>query len=350
MITVVHRLRQLSDDICVINLGQHGRLLPQLASLFDVSFDRTTSWLGKDLESVWKVLPWMARQTLSSPETGPDDIMVIHGDAPPALVALTWAYRGACRIVHVEAGERTYQLRSPFPEEFIRRAVDRRSHLLLACSARAAHNLRTEGLTGTIVNLGANTLLDGARLALDSTPRVPPPSGKFFLASFHRFETLSSTYKLGRIVHILRRFSRELPVIVPMHETTRRALERRGLMDALTGDTSVQLSPLQDYISFIHHIRACHMLLTDGGGPQEESHFLGKPCILLREETERPEHENVRVCGFSLERAWNAFEEFELGGNSFGRSISEPIFPSELAVREIVGFHQRSRRGANALG
>jgi UDP-N-acetylglucosamine 2-epimerase (non-hydrolysing) len=345
MVGTIRELRKSTDQLTVVDQGQHGRMLPELASQFGVRFDLKMSRQSRDLVSVKEVAPWLLRQILSPFEATRSDLFVTHGDAPPALACLAWAKRSQSRIVHVEAGERTYRLTAPFPEEIVRRILDRNSDLMLACSSQAFSNLIRERARGKIVNLGVNTLLDTTRIAVSAKPSIAPPSGPFVLASIHRFETLSSRRRLTRVLRILQAMSRDVKIVLPLHGSTRSALYRFGLLHVLENNPEIVAVNLLDYFSFIHHIRASEAILTDGGGPQEESFYLGVPCLLLREFTERPEHENIVVCGLGTETVLRALRR--IGGTRFeSHLLWSDVSPSVHAAREILALHEEISREA----
>ncbi len=144
---------------------------------------------------------------------------------------------------------------------------------------------------------------------------------------------------MTRIVDIIRTLAEEHKVRFPVHESTGRSLRKLNLYSVLARCPNVELMSLLDHVSFIHHIRACEALITDGGGPQEESFYLGSPCLLLREATERPEHNNVTLCGFEKRRVLHALSELpEVGPEAmlFDRAIA----PSSRATEEIMGLSE----------
>ena len=338
MVGIIRELKGLTQDVKVINLGQHGQLLPDLASLFGIAFDSDNDAGGRDLGGKIEVALWLVRQILSNPPGTKGDLIVIHGDAPPALASLVWAKRQHSLIAHVEAGERTHQWMSPFPEELIRTLIDQHSDLLLACSNRACLNLKREKAKGEIVNLAASTLIDTVQLAVASQPSIPQPKDPYILAYLHRPETFWSRGRALQVVEIIEELSREVKVEFILHAPTRVALMRFGLLSRLTAASNTETVRFLDYFSFIHHLRNSEVLVTDGAAPQQESFYLGVPCLLLRGYTERPEHKNIVLCGLSKEKVMREFRT--LRGTRFETHISNgTLVPSLSAAREIVRLH-----------
>ncbi len=233
-----------------------------------------------------------------------DALVVIHGDAPPALLSLILAERFRLRIAHVEAGERTYDLLQPFPEEIIRKLVDRHADLLFAGSPRAIENLRKERVRGEVIDIGMNTVLDAVRLALQNQRcKTPYKHGEYSLVCLHRFELLNSRDRLSFVVDLLEKELASERLVLTLHESTRRSLQRAGLLGRLAALRNLDILPLRPYHEFIHLLANARFLVTDGGGPQQESNILGVPCLVLRESVEQPDYSNVRISGFDLLKA-----------------------------------------------
>lgn len=281
---------------------QHGPLCEQLRATLKVREpDHFLAPRGTQIERTRDAVAWafavlwrgLTRRGEYFPERG---IVVVHGDTLSTLVG--WLIGRLCgqAVCHLEAGERTYRWLRPFPEEIIRRIVDRDAGLLLACGDVQAANLAAERRPGRIVNLGQNTLRDAVQAVVAAGERAG--SGPA-LVSIHRFETITSRAGMEFLVQALELLSATGPMRFALHPPTRRALDRFGLMDRLRAIPGLELGDLLPYPEFIRAIGEARFLVTDGGGPQEESHFLGTPCLLLRSETERS-HANVLVCKSDL--------------------------------------------------
>lgn len=188
--------------------------------------------------------------------------------------------------VHLEAGLRSGSIWEPFPEELSRKICDRFSDVLFAVSEGTVRNLRKEKLKGQVVQIG-NTVIDAVHLALSLKPKVEIPKGDYCVVNSHRHENLTSRERMGKIVTIIE--SAGVPVIWPLHDNTRQKLEEYGLMGRLEKNPNISITPLVTYADFAHLLKNCKYILTDGGSIQEESLELRKPCILLRNYTERDE-------------------------------------------------------------
>ncbi len=338
MAPVMKEMDRAGLEYNFINASQHGRILEDIASLFKLrKYDYEFYGFGRDITKSSELVYWLFLNTVKNSFGGKifkkGDWVVLHGDAPPALLGLMIAKVRGLRTMHVEAGERTYRLRDPFPEEFIRRVVDRYSDYLFALSDRTYMNLKKEGIRGKVWKIRMNTILDSVRMAVKKGGNVSPPSEKYVLSSIHRFETISDRTRLGRIVDTVDRASRNLKVVFPLHESTRRQLEAKNLMSRLKHNKNVVIMPLLDYFSFIEHINKAQYVITDGGGPQQETYLLGKPCLLMREITERPGYANTYTAGFDLKKIDHFIKNYdEYRGPNIVKEF-EGYSPSKHIVR-----------------
>jgi UDP-N-acetylglucosamine 2-epimerase len=192
--------------------------------------------------------------------------------------------------VHLEAGLRSGSLSEPFPEEIVRRVTDSFSDILLAVSDLSSRNLKKERpffVHGKIINAG-NTVVDSAAIAYGMAKKeYRKPKQEYALINMHRHENLKSEKRMRKIVEIVKNL--EIRAIWPMHENTREAFTALGMMRELEKIKNLEIRPLCSYPEFVFLEANCRYLVVDGGSIQEESLIFGKPCILLREKTERQE-------------------------------------------------------------
>jgi len=190
--------------------------------------------------------------------------------------------------VHLEAGLRSWDNFEPFPEEISRRITGRFSDILFAPSKGSEKNLKRLKKKNVLVY--GNTIVDSAYYALDLAKKKkikPLNREKFALVTVHRHENLKNKKRLEKIVEIL--LSVEVPTYFAAHDNTLKKLEEFGLLKKLRGNKNIKLIKPMDYINFIYQISKCSLIICDGGGMQEESLIFGKPCVILRNSTERPE-------------------------------------------------------------
>lgn len=266
--------------------------------------------IGKDITKVSEIIPWfikiLAVTLIKRKEIFKGDrsgVVVVHGDAPPALLGALMAKITGLKVAHNEAGLRSFNLLDPFPEEIIRILVAKLTDIHFYPWEAALKNLERERFVGGVkIDIGRNTLYDTQTIALKSESGVEIPKGKFAVASFHRFETISRKDELQKAITIVEKAAENIKVLFVLHPPTREQLHTYGLYDKLEKNANIELKSRYNYIDFNKILAKAELLLTDGGGNQEESSYLGIPCLVLRRTTERPEGvgENVLISKLDL--------------------------------------------------
>lgn len=220
--------------------------------------------------------------------------VIYHGDtmstSAASIGSSNWLNMGKkWRNVHLEAGLRSGDLFDPFPEEISRQISDFFSDILLAVSDLTEKNLKKSKIVGGEILKIGNTVIDSALITYEASKKmnIKKILGKYVLINIHRHENLNNKKRLTKIVDIIK--STKIKAIWPLHESTKLYLEKYGLMQEIKKCKNVQITELIDYFTFIFHIANCQYLITDGGSIQEESLVFRKPCIVMRERTERQE-------------------------------------------------------------
>ena len=295
---LVHMLaRTPGIDSIVCTTGQHRAMLDQVMSLFDIKPDH-------DLDVM------VANQTLNGlcarlfqrlddlyEQVKPDRVLV-HGDTSTAMTAAVAAFHRRIPVGHVEAGLRTGDVHRPWPEEMNRRVIDVVSDHLFAPTASSRENLAREHLGGHITVTG-NTVIDAlqqtvARLdedhelrkTVDAPFAMLDPQRRLLLVTGHRRESFGGGF--DNICRALAELAQrdDLQIVYPVHLNP----NVQGPVNAqLGGLRNVHLVPPQDYLSFVRLMQRADVILTDSGGVQEEAPALGKPVLVMRDVTERPE-------------------------------------------------------------
>ena len=298
MLPVVRALRQVPEvDLKVVTTGQHRQMLDQAFAVFgekpDIDLDLMTP--GQSLGDITaRVLKEME---LLIAEHNPGLVMV-HGDTTSAMAAALAAFYARVPIGHVEAGLRSHDIQRPWPEEYNRISIDAMADLLWAPTSTAVLNLRAErpikrDLTRQIEvtgNSGIDALLHVAgRLKGDELASLGvtlDPTKKLVLVTGHRRESFGDGF--ARICDAIRVIAErgDAEIVYPVHLNP----QVKGVVDERLGNTaSIHLIPPVDYIQMVALMQASHFVLTDSGGIQEEAPALGKPVLVMREVTERPE-------------------------------------------------------------
>jgi len=240
----------------------------------------------------------------------PDGVLVV-GDVNSTLACALVAKKLGCRVIHVEAGLRSFD--RGMPEEINRLATDAISDLFLVTEASGAAHLAAEGVDPAKVVFVGNLMIDSLHFHLEqarngSIRRKLGANGAYGLVTLHRPSNVDSSAQLEQIVAALAIIATEVPLYFPVHPRTRSRLE------ALVSSPRVQLVEPLGYIDFLGMMSGAQVVLTDSGGIQEETTALGIPCLTIRDNTERPvtiEEGTNRLAGSSRESILNAWREHQ---------------------------------------
>lgn len=304
MAPVVRALAQRPDRFLVRTCAtaQHREMLDQVLAVFGIVPD-----IDLDLMQPNQSLSGLAARVL----TAMDDVLLaekpdwvlVQGDTTTVMATALAAHHRQVRVGHVEAGLRTYDRRNPFPEEMNRVVTDHVSDLCFAPTETARANLLAEGIAPDRIVVTGNTVID-ALLEVAAQPWAPPdgdplahlPADRaWILVTAHRRESFGDP--LVGICEALRRIAEtwgdRVHIVYPVH---RNPNVWEPVHAALAGRPGITLLPPVDYRRLVYLMKRCTLILTDSGGIQEEAPSLGKPVLVLRETTERPE---AVACGAS---------------------------------------------------
>jgi len=216
----------------------------------------------------------------------PPDLVMVYGDVNSTLAAALVCSKLGVRVAHVEAGLRSFD--RTMPEEINRVLTDQVSDFLFTHSQEAGDNLQREGIAAGKVHLVGNVMIDTLVQLLPKASGCVPSGlpDRYVLVTLHRPGNVDDPIFISQIFSVLNEFSRRIPVIFPMHPRTRQRILREQIPSSLNGSFYL-LDPLP-YLSFLALQRRAFLVVTDSGGVQEETTFLGIPCLTVRENTERP--------------------------------------------------------------
>lgn len=299
MAPVVKALKNVGgveSRICVT--GQHRQMLDQVLALFGITPDYDLNLMkpGQDLTDITcNVLQGM-RDIFA--EWCPD-LVLVHGDTTTTLGATMAAYYQKIKVGHVEAGLRTGNLYSPWPEEMNRRVAGTIAHLHFAPTESAQKNLLEENVDPSTIHVTGNTVIDAllevtekfdvdAKLNLELEERFSflDREKRLILVTGHRRENFGAGFE--NICNALNTISEsaDVEIVYPVHLNP----NVRGPVNRILGDNRrIHLIEPLDYLPFVYLMNRSYLILTDSGGIQEEAPSLGKPVLLLRDTTERPE-------------------------------------------------------------
>lgn len=311
---------RIDAQVCVT--GQHREMLDQVLELFELTpdYDLNIMKPGQDLTDVTTSILQGLKTVLS--EVKPD-IVLVHGDTATTFAATLAAYYQQIPVGHVEAGLRTGNIYSPWPEEANRKLTGALATLHFAPTNASAQNLLNEGVSKSIIHTTGNTVIDALQeviAKLDSNTELQQKFSNQFdfldnnkrlvLVTGHRRESFGGGFE--RICQALVETAKkheDVQVVYPVHLNPN---VREPVNRLLQGIDNVHLIEPLDYLPFVYLMNRAHIILTDSGGIQEEAPSLGKPVLVMRDTTERPEAVDagtVRLVGTDIQAITNSFDE-----------------------------------------
>lgn len=276
-------------DVRVLATAQHRQMLDQVLEAFDIVPD-----VDLDIMLPGQSLPELTSRLLTRMDAvladECPDVVLIQGDTTTVMATAMAAFYRRVQVGHVEAGLRTGDLDNPFPEEMNRIVAGKLSRWHFAPTQGARDNLLGEGCDPATVHVTGNTVID-ALLEVASARRpltVPVPAGKrLILVTAHRRENFGDAFR--EVCHGIRELADrhdDVHVLYPVHPNPNVAGPAREI---LSGHARITLCEPMDYLPFVSAMQHAYLILTDSGGVQEEAPALGKPVLVMRSETERPE-------------------------------------------------------------
>ncbi len=306
---VVAELRGRSSiETALVSTGQHREMLDQMLDAFGLVPDVELGVMrrSQELSELTSELMRGLGATLAS--VRPDWVLV-QGDTTTTLCGALAGFYAGVPVAHVEAGLRSWDNQAPFPEEANRRLVAQLARLHFCPTPASAHNLETEAVPREHVHVTGNTVIDAlhwavgrARALTEAMPRLRP---RRILLTAHRRENHGAA--LHDICHAARELAErgDVEIVFPIH---RSPAVRDVVVPRLNRVLGVHLCEPLDYLSLVRVLDSCDLVLTDSGGLQEEGPALGKPVLVLRDTTERPEAIEAgvaRLVGTNAESVYN---------------------------------------------
>lgn len=300
MVPVVMALKAKPEqfDVCVCVTAQHREMLDQVLELFNITPDIDLNLMqqGQTLGELTARALTALQQTMQ--EIKPD-IVLVHGDTTTTFTASLAAFYAQIPVGHVEAGLRTHNIYSPWPEEFNRRVTGIVANYHFAPTQGSQDNLLAENTLAKNIIVTGNTVIDALQWVVEKIEQdfaltnalqkqfpMLNPSKKLILVTGHRRENFGSGFLniCQAIANIAKRD--DIQVIYPVHLNPN---VQQPVNDILGKLNNVHLIEPQDYLPFVYLMNQAHIILTDSGGIQEEAPSLGKPVLVMRNTTERPE-------------------------------------------------------------
>ncbi|HLW47116.1 MAG TPA: UDP-N-acetylglucosamine 2-epimerase (non-hydrolyzing) [bacterium] len=334
----------------VVATAQHRQMLDQVLDVFDLHPDYDLDIMTEQQSLVDISVRTLARLDEVLPKIAPDLVMV-QGDAAPCFLGALAAFYRKIPVAHVEAGLRTEDKYQPFPEEMYRRMVSVLADLHFAPTATARANLEREGIPASRITVTGNTVIDALLdVARRELPAVDPrlrealahPGRRLFMTT-HRRENWGEPQRrvFAAVRRLLDEFS-DLSLVFPVHPNPTVA---RPAREILGGHPRAHLFDPFDYTTTVAVMKDAALILTDSGGIQEEAPALGRPVLVLRETTERPEGIDAgtaRLVGTDEARILTAARELLTDGAAYARmSRSRNPYGDGRASERIVAALRR---------
>lgn len=335
MAPVVQELQSLTGISCKVCVtGQHRELVDQTLDLFGIESDYDLEIEGDNhnlFETTTDSLTNLREVLLDARP----DLVLVHGDSTTAMASAMAAFYMRIPVGHIEAGLRTFDKVTPFPEEFNRRTVSMLADLHFAPTARARQNLIAEKKAPDMITVTGNTVVDAVRWIDARREDFPMLRQRFgdrplILVSAHRRENFGRP--MERICETIRTFALQNPGVNLIYLVNSNPNVTRPAREILGELRNVFLIPPVDYTQMVFLMRQCQFIVTDSGGIQEEAPTFGKPVVVLRDLTERPEaieSGNAVLVGSDPEKILmvmaalankhsEAYERMSHGANPFG--------------------------------
>lgn len=288
LVKELKKRKELRTAVCVT--GQHRQMLDRVLQAFQIVPDYDLSVM-KDRQTLFDITAnILIRIRTVLEETNPDMVLV-HGDTSSAFITALACYYLRIPVGHVEAGLRTYDIYSPYPEEFNRQAVSLIADCHFAPTQSAKENLIQEGKRAENIYVTGNTAID----ALKTTVRPEysnehlnwAADSRLIMITAHRRENLGKPMcNMFRAIRRVMEEHRDIKAVYPIHmnPAVRKAADKE-----LSGCDRIRIIEPLDVLDFHNFLARCYLILTDSGGIQEEAPSLGKPVLVMRDTTERPE-------------------------------------------------------------
>lgn len=346
MCPLVNELKSSPDkfDVLVCVTGQHRSMLDQALHAFGVTPDYDFDIMSSN-QTLFDITTKVLIEMKGVLEAAKPDIVLVHGDTTTSFAAALAAFYMQIPVGHVEAGLRTRNLRSPWPEEFNRQAVDIISDYYFAPTEQARENLIAEGKPEEKIFVTGNTGIDALRTTIRDDYAHPELSwasdSRLVLITAHRRENLGEP--MHAMFRAIRRVMEEHPNVKGIYPIHMNEAVREAAHDELDGFDRLHIIDPLEVIDFHNFMAASHLILTDSGGIQEEAPSLGKPVLVMRDTTERPEGVRagtLKLVGTQEDSIYNAFSEL-LDNDASYASMAKAANP--------YGDGRASRRIASVL-
>ena len=288
LVNELKKRESIQTIVCVT--GQHRQMLDQVLNAFEVVPDYDLS-IMKDKQTLFDITQNILDRIRKVLEEVKPDVVLVHGDTSTTFVTALACFYLHIPVGHVEAGLRTYNIESPYPEEFNRQAVGLISQYNFAPTELSKNNLLREGKNPDTIFVTGNTAIDALKTTVRkdySHPELDCASGsRLIMITAHRRENLGQP--MQNMFRAIRRVMDENPDVKAIYPIHMNPVVRQTANEILGGEDRIRIIEPLEVLDFHNFLARSYMILTDSGGIQEEAPSLGKPVLVMRDTTERPE-------------------------------------------------------------
>jgi len=333
---IMIELQKRGIDYNFIFTGQHKETIKELIEVFKLKRPDYILYEGKDITKIFQMLIWTFQcliRTFKNKKKifqNQKGIVLVHGDTASTLLGAVMGKIARLKIGYIEAGLRSFNLFRPFPEEIIRKVTSKLTDYHFCPGEFAFKNSRK--YKGEKINTKMNTLYNSLQLVIENKDKIKVdiPQEKYCLVSIHRFENIFKKNQFLSILRILEEISGQMKILFILHKPTKEKLENFDFYHKLKENPNIELRPRYDYFKFIKLLWNSEFIITDGGSNQEESYYLGKPCLVMRKTTERKEGlgKNVVISKYdkkTIEDFIENYQKYKLDQLNFNISPSKII-------------------------
>ena len=303
--------KELETVVCVT--GQHRQMLDQVLQAFRVEPDYDLSVM-KDKQTLFDVTVNILERIKGILEEVKPDVVLVHGDTSTTFVTALACFYLQIPVGHVEAGLRTYNIYSPYPEEFNRQAVSIISKYSFAPTELSKRNLLKEGKSAESIYVTGNTAIDALKTTVREDYNHPQldwaQDSRLILITAHRRENLGEP--MHHMFRAIRKVLEEHPDVKAIYPIHMNPVVRQAADEELGGFDRIRIIEPLEVLDFHNFLARSYMILTDSGGIQEEAPSLGKPVLVMRDTTERPEGiaaGTLKLVGTNEEVIYSSFKQ-----------------------------------------
>ena len=311
LVNELKKRKNMETIVCVT--GQHRQMLDQVLETFSIVPNYDLS-IMKERQTLFDVTTNILEKIREVLEEVKPDIVLVHGDTSTTFVTALACFYLQIPIGHVEAGLRTYDIYSPYPEEFNRQAVGIISKYNFAPTNMAKDNLLREGKKADTIYVTGNTAIDALRTTVREDYSHPEldwaKDSKLIMITAHRRENLGEP--MHHMFRAIRRIMDEYPDVKAIYPIHMNPIVRKTAEEELSGCNRIRIIEPLDVLDFHNFLSRSFLILTDSGGIQEEAPSLGKPVLVMRDTTERPEGISagtLKLVGTDEEVIYSNFKE-----------------------------------------